>query len=115
VATGVLGVGTALLPAGAAASASSRILASLPSQPAVQAPVITGVTATNDPATGTTVSGYIVTSDEGFWFVQYGTTSGDYPDTEFGGTLKAMASDVFRVGFTTNNTGLTAYSKGITV
>jgi len=129
VATGVLGIGAALLPAGAASAASSRILASLPSQPVTQAPVVTGITATPDPAGGTNVSGQIVTSDEGFWFVQYGSKSGDYQKTLVGGLLTAKPGDqdiststpiadlapgnFFRVGFTANNTGQTSYSKEV--
>jgi hypothetical protein len=128
VATGVLGIGAALLPAGAASAASSRILASLP-QPTTQAPVVTGITATPDPAGGINVSGHIVTNDEGFWFVQYGSKSGDYQKTLVGGLLTAKPGDqdistsapiadlapgnFFRVGFTANNTGQTTYSKEV--
>jgi hypothetical protein len=132
IATGVLGVGAALLPAGAASAASSRILASLPSQPTTQPPVVTGITATPDPAGGgTNLSGHVITSDEGFWFVQYGSQSGDYQKTQVGGLLTAKPGDqdiatatpiadlatgnFARIGFTTNNTGQTTYSKEIKV
>jgi hypothetical protein len=126
VATGVLAIGAALLPAGAASAASSRILASLPPQPPKQAPVVTGITATPVQAGGMNVSGHILTSDEGFWFVQYGSKSGDYQKTIVGGPLSAKPSDqeisisiaeltpgnFFRVGFTAN-TGQATYSKEV--
>jgi hypothetical protein len=131
VATAVLGIGAALLPAGAASAASSRILASLPSQPAQQAPTITGITATPDPAGGTNVSGHIITGEEGFWFVQHGPKQGDYQKTDVVGPLTAKpgeqdiataspikdlaSGDFFRAGFTGNSTGQTFYSKDIQV
>jgi hypothetical protein len=131
VATGVLGVGAALLPAGAAGAASTRILAQLPATPATPAtpaPAVTGVR-TSAVAGATTVSGEITTLDDGFWFVQHGSEPGNYTGLEFGGRLSAQpaAQDIsapaayltpglhFRVGFTTNSTGQTAYSKDTTV
>ena len=127
VATAVLGIGAALLPAGAASAASSRILASLPSQSPEQEPVVMGITASPVAAGGANVTGHILTSDDGFWFVQYGDTSGDYKNTVFEGRLTARpeeqdistkdpvadlaAGEFFRVGFTTNKSGLTVYSK----
>ena len=128
VATGVLGVGAALLPAGAAGAASTRILAQLPATPARPAPTVTGAH-TSAAAGATTVSGEITTLDDGFWFVQYGSEPGNYTGLEFGGRLSAQpaAQDIsapaaylnpgmhFRMGFTTNSTGQTAYSKDTTV
>jgi hypothetical protein len=130
IATGVLGVGAALLPAGAAASASARILSGLPSQPSGQAPIITGVSATADPAGGPTkVTGQIVTSDDGFWFIQYGDASGNYSTTLTQGSVSGMpggqnlsadvtgvpAGKYVRVGFKANSTGQTTYSQEVTV
>jgi hypothetical protein len=126
VATGVLGIGAALLPGGAAAAASSRVMASLPAQPATGKPVVTGITATPE-ADGATVAGHIITRDDGFWFVQYGDKSGDYQETVVGGRLAGRAGEqdismpapisgltagkYFRVGFTTSESGQTSYSK----
>jgi hypothetical protein len=126
VATGVLGIGAALLPSGAASAASSRILAGLPSQTTTQAPVIMGIASTVA-AGGATVTGHILTSADGFWFVQYGANSSDYQTTVVGGRLTGKpeeqdiataepiadltAGKYFRVGFTTNSTGETVYSK----
>jgi hypothetical protein len=124
VATGVLGVGAALLPSGAAASASARILSGLPSQPAAQVPVVAGVTATHLD-TGSHVAGSLVTADDGLWFVQWGDSSGDYLHTESGGSVtgkaveQGVAADFadlaagkwVRVGFTPLGTGQTVYSK----
>jgi hypothetical protein len=124
VATGVLGVGAALLPSGAAASASARILSGMPSQPAAQAPVVAGVTATHL-AAGSHVAGSLVTADDGLWFVQWGDNSGDYLHTESGGSVtgkaveQGVAADFadlsagkwVRVGFTPLGTGQTVYSK----
>jgi hypothetical protein len=131
IATGVLGIGAALLPAGAASAASSRILSSLP-QPATPAPVFAGISATADPAGGgSNVSGHVITGDAGFWFVQYGSKTGDYQKMQAGGPLTGRpgAQDIstsapiqglapgnfFRVGFTANNTGQTTYSQEVTV
>jgi hypothetical protein len=125
VATGVLGVGAALLPSGAAASASARILSGMPSQPAAQAPVVAGVTATHLAAGGSHVAGSLVTADDGLWFVQWGDKSGDYLHTESGGSVtgkaveQGVAADFgdlaagkwVRVGFTALGTGQTVYSK----
>lgn len=130
VATGVLGVGAALLPAGAAASASARILAGLPSQAPGQAAVITGASATVAPAGGlTTVAGHIITSDDGFWFIQYGDASGNYSTALAQGPLSGMPSsqdlsaDVpglpagkyVRIGFRANSTGQASYSQEVKV
>jgi hypothetical protein len=127
IATGVLGVGAALLPAGAASAAGTRILASLPSQSPGPPPVVMGIMASPVTAGGATVTGHIMTSEDGFWFVQYGDASGVYQTTVIGGRLPAKpgeqdvstaapiadlkAGTYFRVGFTTNGTGLTVYSK----
>ena len=125
VATGVLGVGAALLPSGAAASASARILQGLPSQPAAQAPVVAAVIATHLAAGGSHVAGSIVTAGDGLWFVQWGDNSGDYLHTESGGSVtgkaveQGVAADFadlaagkwVRVGFTPLGTGQTVYSK----
>lgn len=127
VATAVLGIGAALIPAGAAGAASSRILASLPSQSPEQEPVVMGIAASPVSAGGANVTGHIITSGDGFWFVQYGNATGDYSNTVVGGRLAAepgvqdistaapiadlVAGKYFRVGFTTSRGGLTAYSK----
>jgi hypothetical protein len=95
-----------------------------------QAPIVTEIIATPDSGGGPAkISGTIITSDAGFWFVQYGDTSSVYPNTEMGGSLAAKSGEqdisadasyltagkYFRVGFTTNSAGQTAYSKEVLV
>ena len=86
-----------------------------------------GIAASPVSAGGANVTGHIITSDDGFWFVQYGNATGDYSNTVVGGRLAAkpgvqdistaapiadlVAGKYFRVGFTTSRGGLTAYSK----
>jgi hypothetical protein len=126
-------IALATLIGGAAIAATPTLRAlALPTNLAEQAPVVTEITATPGQAGGgTNVSGHVTTSDDGFWFVQYGSQSGDYQKTQVGGALTAKPGDqdiataapianlatgnFVRIGFTTNNTGQTAYIKEIQV
>lgn len=82
------------------------------------------------PAGGvTTVAAHIVTSDDGFWFIQYGDTSGNYSTTLSQGPLGGMptgqdlsadvpglsAGKYVRIGFRVNSTGQVSYSQEVTV
>jgi hypothetical protein len=75
------------------------------------------------------VAGHIITSDDGFWFIQYGDASGNYVTTLAQGPLSGMPSgqdlsaDVpglpagkyVRIGFRANSTGQASYSQEVRV